>query len=113
MKVILFTVIAIVLLACSSKSHKHVIIFEHGNGLVKDMPVIVNDKQVGKVESIGLDDKLQALVIIDVDKTLKIPTDSKFRSTILKFNSNAIIIEKGTSKKHLSFQDTVYGRLHY
>jgi hypothetical protein len=113
MKRILFLTLSIVFFGCSSKSDKYVVIFKHGNGIIKGMPVFVNEKQVGKIESIGLDENLEAAVIIDINGALKIPNDSRFRSTILKFNSNAIIIEMGDSKKHLNFGDTVYGILHY
>ena len=112
-KELLISISLIILCGCTPKGDTYVLLFDHGNGLKKDMPLMLSDKTIGKVESINLCNELKVCVNITVYDKLKIPNDSKFRSSIVKFNLNAIKIELGTSKNYLKNNDTVVGFLHY
>jgi phospholipid/cholesterol/gamma-HCH transport system substrate-binding protein len=55
--------------------------FDQIGGLKSRAPVVISGVKVGQVASIALDGDLRARVVLDVDRTLKLPTDSS--ATIL------------------------------
>ena len=55
--------------------------FDQIGGLKSRAPVVVSGVKVGQVASIALDGDLRARVVLDVDRTLQLPTDSS--ATIL------------------------------
>jgi phospholipid/cholesterol/gamma-HCH transport system substrate-binding protein len=55
--------------------------FDQIGGLKSRAPVVISGVKVGQVASIALDGDLRARVVLDVDRTLQLPTDSS--ATIL------------------------------
>jgi len=53
-----------------------VVTFDQIGGLKPRAPVVIGGVKVGSVRSIGLDDELRARVVLDVDRRLKLPTDT-------------------------------------
>jgi phospholipid/cholesterol/gamma-HCH transport system substrate-binding protein len=50
--------------------------FDQVGGLKPRAPVVIGGVKVGQVDSIGLDKDLRARVVLDVDKDLKLSTDT-------------------------------------
>jgi phospholipid/cholesterol/gamma-HCH transport system substrate-binding protein len=50
--------------------------FDQVGGLKPRAPVVIGGVKVGQVDSIGLDQDLRARVVLDVDKDLKLSTDT-------------------------------------
>jgi phospholipid/cholesterol/gamma-HCH transport system substrate-binding protein len=55
--------------------------FDQIGGLKPRAPVVIGGVKIGQVKSIALDGDLRARVLLDVDRTLKLPSDSS--ATIL------------------------------
>ena len=84
--------------------------FPKVDGLTTGKNVYINGVDVGSVKQIKLTSTDSVMVVLSINKNLRIPVDSRafIRSTDL-LGSKAIVIKKGVSNKYLKFGDTIQG----
>ena len=89
--------------SCSSKNRLHVVL-DDGFGVDAGDPVELNNLKIGTIEEIHFTKDYKVCLTIEIeDKTLRIPSDSKFY-----FMINALEIEAGKSTHFLTEKDTVF-----
>ena len=82
--------------------------FDQIGGLKTRAPVVISGVKVGQVASIALDGDLRARVVLDVDRDLKLPTDTS--ATILTaglLGDQYIGVEPGASEKMWAAGDEI------
>lgn len=101
-----FTFLLMLCSSCSSKNRLHVVL-DDGFGVDVGDPVELNNLKIGTIEEIHFTKDYKVCLTIGIeDKTLRIPSDSKFYFLI-----NALEIEAGKSTRFLKEKDTVYSVL--
>lgn len=98
-----FALLLMLCSSCSSKNRLHVVL-DDGFGVDVGDPVELNNLKIGTIEEIHFTKDYKVCLTIGIeDKTLRIPSDSKFY-----FFINALEIEAGKSTRFLKEQDTAY-----
>ncbi len=103
----------ILLSSCSGEKSKHIVIkFETGDDLIKGALVTLNGLNIGKIESVELNQKYEACASVQIDNEIKIPKDSQFILNNESFFSTGLKVEPGKSKSYLQNNDTILGVRH-
>jgi phospholipid/cholesterol/gamma-HCH transport system substrate-binding protein len=82
--------------------------FDQIGGLKNRAPVVISGVKVGQVASIGLDSDLRARVVLDVDRTLELATDTS--ATILTaglLGDQYVELTPGGEEKFLASGDEI------
>lgn len=96
--------------SCASKYEKLVIIFENGEGLAVNNPVMIQDIEAGIIKKISLTESLKVRIEIQLNSGIKIPNDSEFYISTKDVFTKSIAVEPGTSKTFFTSSDDIKGR---
>ncbi|NDW10759.1 MlaD family protein [Dysgonomonas sp. 520] len=92
-------------------SNSYIVSFDDVTGLTLSSPVFVNGYQVGLVYSMHLsEDGKKVFTVLNMNKGVKIPKDSKVKLEVSMLGSATIIIEQNPLQtEFISPNDTIYG----
>jgi ABC-type transporter Mla subunit MlaD len=108
MKQIIVFVSILLLLSCNRNQKLIYIKLKNQSGLKEGDPVAINAFRVGTVEKFILSKNYDVLAITNLDNSIDLSTDSKFRlKSIDLFGSKSIDIIPGISKFQIKAGDTV------
>lgn len=101
--------------SCSEEKSNHIVIkFENGDDLFEGALVRLNGLDVGKIESVKLNQHYEVCAQVKIDENIKIPTNSIFILDNESIFSSGIKVKPGNAKKFLKDNDTIMGiRLDY
>jgi ABC-type transporter Mla subunit MlaD len=96
--------------SCSEETKKHIVIkFKKGDDLIEGALVKINGLDVGKIESVELNQNYEACASVKLEKDINIPKDSRFILDNESLFSTGVIVEPGNSNSYLQNNDTVKG----
>ena len=100
MKHLLLTSLTLIILSgCFQNKQKLIIEFDESNYIMTGQPVRLNELEIGSVRKVELGENNKVLVTISVEKSVEIPSDSKFTMDLDFFRNASINIIPGTNEQ--------------
>ncbi|MBL1281594.1 MAG: hypothetical protein COA33_015060 [Fluviicola sp.] len=109
MRLTLLLFVALFFYSCTENKTEVHVIFNSGEGLEKEMDVILNEQKIGEIIDLDFNSSYEIVATISIDKKLNLPEDSRFTSQSVDLFTDAIVVLPGISKTSIQNGDTLFG----